>query len=75
MKRRLFILLAIVSFISLAPLLTAYSEDIKKEDCFFLKSLHYTTRGMSYWYDKAKRRMAAWKVSPVFRIPVQNSTA
>jgi hypothetical protein len=53
MKRRLFILLAIVSFISLASLLTAYSEDIKKEDCFFLKSLHYTTRGMSYWYDKA----------------------
>lgn len=28
------------------------AEDIKKEDCFFLSSLHYTTRGMAYWYDK-----------------------
>jgi hypothetical protein len=53
MKRRLFILLAIVSFISLAPILTAYSEDIKKEDCFFLKGLHYSTRGMAHWYDQA----------------------
>jgi len=34
-------------------LVTAYSDDVKKEDCFFLSSLHYTTRGMAHWYDKA----------------------
>lgn len=26
---------------------------IKKEDCLFLSSLHYTTMSMAYWYDKA----------------------
>lgn len=31
-----------------------HSEDITKEDCFFLSSLHFTTRGMAYWYDKER---------------------
>jgi hypothetical protein len=52
MKKKLLILLAVTGFVALAPFLTAHSEEIKKEECFFLKSLHHTTRGMAYWYNK-----------------------
>jgi hypothetical protein len=31
----------------------SYAQEIKKENCFFLSSLHYTAKGMGYWYDKA----------------------
>ncbi|MGB9630358.1 MAG: hypothetical protein ACPL6D_17015, partial [Thermodesulfobacteriota bacterium] len=31
----------------------SYGQKIKKENCFFLSSLHYTAKGMGYWYDKA----------------------
>jgi len=31
---------------------TAYSVEINKEDSFFKSSLHHTTRGMAYWYDR-----------------------
>jgi len=31
----------------------SYGQEIKKENCFFLSSLHYTAKGMEYWYDKA----------------------
>jgi hypothetical protein len=30
-----------------------FAQEIKKEDCIFLSSLHYTSGGMGYWYDKA----------------------
>lgn len=53
MKRGLVLLLAAACFITLGLFVNAYSEDIKKEDCFFLSSLHYTAKGMAYWYDKA----------------------
>jgi hypothetical protein len=53
MKRVVFILLTAACFITLIMLVTAYSEDKKSGDCFYLNSLHYTTRGMAYWYDKA----------------------
>ena len=32
----------------------SYGQEIKKENCFFLSSLHHTAKGMEYWYDKAK---------------------
>ena len=53
MKRVSVIMLVVICFISSGLLVRAYSEEVKKEDCFFLSSLHYTTRGMGYWYDKA----------------------
>ena len=53
MKRGLVFILTATCFITLGLFVNAYSEDIKKEDCFFLKSLHHTARGMAYWYDKA----------------------
>jgi hypothetical protein len=31
----------------------SFGQEIKKENCFFLSSLHYTAKGMAYWYDKA----------------------
>jgi hypothetical protein len=45
-------ILVLVSLILVASL-AINSEEIKKEDCFFLSSLHYTAEGMGYWYDKA----------------------
>jgi hypothetical protein len=30
----------------------AGAQQIEKKDCTFLSSLHYTARGMGYWYDK-----------------------
>lgn len=52
MKKGFVILFITTCFINLGLLANAYSEDIKKEDGFFLNSLHYSTRGMAYWYDK-----------------------
>lgn len=53
MKKGVLLLLTVTCLITLGLFVNAYSADIKKEDCFFLSSLHYTTRGMAYWYDKA----------------------
>jgi hypothetical protein len=41
----------------------SYGQEIKKENFFFLSSLHYTAKGMGYWYDKANGGF------PVFPIP------
>lgn len=53
MKKYLIMLLVLSGLITSGFLVQVNSEDIKKEDCFFLSSLHYTTRGMAYWYNKA----------------------
>ncbi|MGB9773300.1 MAG: hypothetical protein ACP5JH_04515 [Bacteroidota bacterium] len=53
MKRKLFTRFFIGSIVALGITTTAFSQEIKKEDCFFLSSLHATARGMGYWYDKA----------------------
>jgi hypothetical protein len=53
MKRVVFILLTAACFITLGMLVTVYSEDKKSGECFYLNSLHYTSSGMAYWYDKA----------------------
>lgn len=50
MKKGLLLLL-ISCFVTSELFVNAYSEDIKKEDCSFLSSLHHTIRGMAYWYD------------------------
>jgi hypothetical protein len=53
MKKKVVILLLVPGLIMAVFLVQVYSEDIKKEDCLFLSSLHHTSRGMAYWYDKA----------------------
>jgi hypothetical protein len=51
MKKRWF-LIGIAAAAGLTALVAfeAASRGPKKEDCFFLKSLHYTTEGMRHWY-------------------------
>ena len=53
MKKTSIILLSMFVLIVSGFLAQGYSEDVNKEDCFFLSSLHHTSRGMAYWYDKA----------------------
>ncbi|MDY6862336.1 MAG: hypothetical protein SV062_05020 [Thermodesulfobacteriota bacterium] len=53
MKKILSIIIIATCFISAGFYSGAYSQEINKEDCFFLSSLHYTSRGMAYWYDRA----------------------
>ena len=30
------------------------AKDVKEKDCFYLSSLHYTAKGMEYWYSKGQ---------------------
>lgn len=53
MKRVGVLLLLLVAFALCSPC-PASAQQITKENCFYLTSLHYTARGMSYWYDKAQ---------------------
>jgi len=39
-----------VALLGIAGTGTVFSADVEKEDCFYLKSLHYTAAGMEYWY-------------------------
>jgi len=52
MKKSIILLLIALSFIIVRFLPSAQSGEIKKEDCIFLSSLHYTAQGMAYWYNK-----------------------
>ncbi|MEW6054149.1 MAG: hypothetical protein AB1552_10255 [Nitrospirota bacterium] len=52
MKLRLLLLLCISCLLGSAGVHSVYPGEMTKEDCFYLSSLHYTTRGMAYWYDK-----------------------
>jgi hypothetical protein len=55
MKKTGWILLsAIILWVLLGGGYFIFAQQIKKEDCFFLSSLHYTSGGMGYWYDKTK---------------------
>ncbi|NWG02921.1 MAG: hypothetical protein HXY44_08710 [Syntrophaceae bacterium] len=53
MKKTLVIQLIVLNLILFGLLGNPYGQEIKKENCFFLSSLHYTAKGMEYWYDKA----------------------
>jgi hypothetical protein len=52
-KRILVIQLIVLNLILFSLLGNPWCQEIKKENCFFLSSLHYTAKGMGYWYDKA----------------------
>ncbi|MBE0568423.1 MAG: hypothetical protein IH577_01950 [Deltaproteobacteria bacterium] len=52
MRKTIGILLLLCGGIFCAPHPTS-GQQIQEENCFYLSSLHYTARGMSYWYDKA----------------------
>ncbi|MEW6570620.1 MAG: hypothetical protein AB1390_05540 [Nitrospirota bacterium] len=44
-------------------------DEIKKEDLFFLSSLHYTTRGMAFWYDKDNGGLETLTGIPYSKLP------
>jgi len=45
------------------------AEETKKEEPFFNLSLHYTTRGMAHWYDKANGGLEALTEIPYTKLP------
>ncbi|HMK52138.1 MAG TPA: hypothetical protein VK551_06535, partial [Thermodesulfobacteriota bacterium] len=44
----------------------SFAQEIRKENCFFLSSLHYTAKGMEYWYDKANGGLETISGVPYF---------
>jgi hypothetical protein len=52
MKKAWIVQLVLLTLITAGLGEKSYSQEIKKENCFFLSSLHYTAKGMGYWYDK-----------------------
>ena len=52
MRKVSIIQLLIIFLVTIWIFGNAYSNEIEKEDSFFHSSLHSTTRGMAYWYDK-----------------------
>jgi len=53
MKRVLTIQLIMLNLVLFGLFGNPYGQEIKEENCLFLSSLHYTAKGMEYWYDKA----------------------
>jgi hypothetical protein len=51
---------------------TSYGQEIKKQNCFFLSSLHYTSKGMEYWYDKANGGLELLTGVPYSNLTCQN---
>ena len=52
MKAKYFpMLVFIISIISVTSL---FSQEVQEPECIFKSSLHYTARGMGYWYDKSQ---------------------
>jgi len=72
MKKVSVILLMAISFIALGLFGKTYSEEIKKEDCFFLSGLHYTAKGMAYWYDKTNGGLETITGVPYSKLGCQN---
>ncbi len=50
----------------------AVSQEIEKEDCFFLNSLHYTANGMGYWYAKENGGLEGLTGIPYERLGCKN---
>lgn len=70
--KKVSIIRLVVFFIVLVVYRPAFSEEIKKEDCFFLSSLHYTAKGMGYWYDKANGGLEVITGVPYSKLGCQN---
>ncbi|MEW6001405.1 MAG: hypothetical protein AB1638_01955 [Nitrospirota bacterium] len=72
MKKVLLISVFLGSLVSLGSQENLYSQEIKKEDLFFFSSLHYTTKGMAYWYDKANGGLETIVGIPYAKLDCQN---
>ena len=72
MKRTSSVVFFSLVFISFCLVATTNSEEIKKEECFFLSSLHHTAKGMAYWYDKANGGLETISGVPYSNLGCQN---
>jgi hypothetical protein len=54
MKRAIVYTLVVLGVMAPLVIKEAKSQEIKSKDCFYLRSLHYTAKGMGYWYSKEK---------------------
>jgi hypothetical protein len=53
----------------------SWSQDIAKEECFYLKSLHYTANGMDYWYSKERGGLESLTGIPYDQLSCKNCHA
>jgi hypothetical protein len=73
MKRMLIVqVILLVALIALGSVGVSDAQEIKKENCFFLSSLHYTAKGMEYWYDKANRGLELLSDVPYSNLTCKN---
>jgi hypothetical protein len=72
MKKVSVIMLIFVVLIVLGLFGKTYSDEIKKEDCFFLYSLHHTTNGMAHWYDKSNGGLESLTDIPYSKLDCYN---
>ena len=53
MKKLFYAACVVILLITIIAVIeNTFSQEIEKEDCYFLSSLHYTTNGMQHWYSK-----------------------
>lgn len=69
MKKNLVIQLIVFILIAAGLFGKINAEEIKKEEPLFNSSLHYTTRGMAYWYDKANGGLETITGIPYSKLP------
>lgn len=69
MKKVVVIQLIFFLLVAAGLLGTINAEETKKEEPFFNLSLHYTTRGMAHWYDKANGGLEALTEIPYTKLP------
>ncbi|MFZ6017799.1 MAG: hypothetical protein ACOYU0_09455 [Nitrospirota bacterium] len=72
MRKILLIQLVTVILVAVGLHEKIFSQELKKEDLFFQSSLHYTCRGMAYWYDKANGGLEIVTEIPYSRLDCQN---
>ena len=54
------------------PGYAAPPDNVTSEDCFFLRSLHFTAKGMGYWYSKAKGGLESITGVPYSKLGCKN---
>lgn len=54
MKKSMLAGFAFAGIIALGISVNVFAQEIDKENCFYLSSLHASARGMAYWYDKSQ---------------------
>ncbi|HYA11773.1 MAG TPA: hypothetical protein VEF37_02170 [Thermodesulfovibrionales bacterium] len=72
MKKIVVIQLFVFILFAVGLLGTINGEEPKKEEPFFNSSLHYTSRGMAYWYDKANGGIETLTGIPYSQLPCQH---